>query len=124
MNGCHYLFHLNGGTSTEGKADLTCPAGKEVTVTSVLAATIRCTLHFPAQSSVGTMQFFNTGVGTTRELTLTMKLANIKYSHTKGTGLGACAEGSASNGTLEAKGVVIGETDPGSQRIGVFMSNA
>lgn len=123
MNGCQYLFHLNGGSSTEGKADLTCPAGKEVTVTSLSAVTIKCTLHFPAQSSIGTIQFTNIGAGPTRELTLTMNLTSIKYSHTKGTGLGSCVEGTAFNGTLAAKGLVTGENHLGTQHIGIFLSN-
>lgn len=123
MNGCQYLFHINGGTSTEGKADLTCPAGQEVTVTSISAGTTKCTLHFPAQSSVGTLQFTNIGSGSTRELTLAMNLTNIKYSHTKGTGIAACASGSATNGTLAAKGLVTGENHLGTQHVGIFMSN-
>lgn len=70
------------------------------------------------------MKFKNIGAGPTRELTLTMELTGIKYSHTKGLGFAACPEGSASNGKLNAKGVVTGETDPGSQHVGIFMSNA
>lgn len=124
MNGCQYLFHINGASSTEGSADLTCPAGKEVTVTSMSAGTIKCTLHFPTQSSVGTIKFSNIGAGPTREVTLQFNLTSIKYTHTKGTGLGSCTGGSATNGTLNAKAVVTGETDPGSQHIGIFLSNA
>lgn len=111
VNGCKYVFNIGAGTT--GDADLSCEAGKTITVTAVSAGTIKCTVHVASQSDIaGTITYSNTGAGTTREVGIVVSLSGIDYSHTKGTGLGACPAGSATNGTLEASGDVTAETDP------------
>lgn len=122
VNECQYVFHINGGTSTEGTVDVECPAGKEITITATSAGTEKCTVHVPTQTSIpGTVKFSGIGSGTTREITVDVNLTGVKYTHTKGTGIGACTAGSASNGTMKAKATVTGES--GSTHVGLFLSN-
>jgi hypothetical protein len=122
VNGCTYLFHVNGGASTEGDADLVCPAGAEVTITAVSAGTTKCTVHFPSQADIGgTVTYSTIGAGATREITIAANLTGLDYTHTKGTGLGACTAGSATSGTLTLKAVMTGEIEGGSTHLGVFL---
>jgi hypothetical protein len=126
-NGCHFLLHIEGGTSTEIKPTLDCPAGKDITVTATSAGTNKCTVHVGAQTPGGTVTATTVGSGATREITLDINLKEIKYTHTEGTGLGKCTPGAAATGTLAAKAIVTGEEDkPQSQNpqhIGIFLSN-
>jgi hypothetical protein len=123
VNNCKYVFNIGAGTT--GDADLTCEAGKSVTVTAIGAGTVKCTVHVLPQSDIaGTVTYTNVGAGATREIELHAALSGIDYSHTKGTGVGACTAGSATNGTLTASGKVTGEEDKasGALHIGIFLS--
>jgi hypothetical protein len=124
MNGCDYVFRVGGGALTTGTADLVCPVGKEVTVTAISAGTTKCTVHVPAQTGLATVTYSNIGSGTTEEITVFANLVGIKYSHTIGSGLGACPSGSAVNGTLVGKAKVTGEVDPSGAHIGLLLTNA
>ena len=123
MNECTYKFNILGGSSTEGDADLVCPAGKEVTVTAIGAGTVKCTIHVPGQADIGGVVVYTTiGAGETQEVTLDANLTDIDYTHTPGTGVGACTPGGgANNGTLKAKGVVTGEKVGTNTHVGVFV---
>lgn len=122
-NGCTFLFHVEGGTSTTGDMDLVCPAGQEFTATSG-SPTTKCTVHIPSQSDIGgAVKYTTVGAGTTREITVEANLTGIDYTHTKGTGLGACTSGSGTTGALNNKALLTGETDGGSEHIGTFLSN-
>jgi hypothetical protein len=122
-NGCTYLFHINGAGSTTGTVDIVCPAGKEITVTTNAPATIKCTLHFPAQTGLGPVTYINTGAGTTRELRIETKITNLKYSHTAGTGLGTCTTGTGTTGGYVGKMLFTGLNDSGgSGHVGIFLS--
>lgn len=123
-NGCHYLFHVTGGTSTVGDVTLQCPAGQEITMTMAAAGTIKCTIHFPPQTLTGDpITYANIGSGTTREVTASLNAHGIIYKHTAGTGLGACAAGSAVNGTLQARGTATANNDANTAHVGLFLSN-
>lgn len=123
-NGCHYLFHVTGGTSTVGDVTLQCPVGQEITMTMAAAGTIKCTIHFPPQTLTGDpITYANIGSGTTREVTASLNAHGIIYKHTAGTGLGACAAGSAVNGTLQAKGTATANNDVNTAHVGLFLSN-
>jgi len=125
MNGCDYLFHVNGTTSTTGTADLVCPAGKEVTVVAKSGATVKCTLHTPSQSGLGTVTYSNIGsAGETEEITVSGNIAGTHYTHTPGTGVGACTGGSGTTGTSNFKATLTGEEEsPGTSHIGLILSN-
>jgi hypothetical protein len=125
VNGCHYVFNIVGGTSTNGDVDLVCPAGNQMTVVAAVAGTTKCIVHVSSQSDItGTLNYTQIGSGTTREVTVDDGISGIDYTHTEGTGIGKCTPGgSATNGTLTAKGVVTGEVDPSGSHIGVFLSN-
>jgi hypothetical protein len=120
--GCTYVFTVNGGTSTEGKVDVEC-GSNEITVVAKSGATVKCTVHVKTQTDLtGTVKYTNVGVGTTREVTLEANLGGIDYTHTAGSGIGACVSGSATNGTLTGKGFVTGSK--AGAHVGVFLTNA
>jgi hypothetical protein len=123
MNGC--TFKLNVGAGTTGDVDLVCPAGAEVTITGTSAGTTKCIEHLKAQSDIaGTVAYSNIGVGATREITISSSLSGIDYTHTAGTGIGACTTGSAVNGVLNSRAIFTGENDGPvfTEHVGVFMS--
>jgi len=125
VNGCDYLFHVSGGTSTEGVVDIICPSGKEITVVAKSGAIVKCTLHVPPQSGLGTVRYTNLGIaGATEEVTVNAEVSVPKYTHTTGFGVGHCLEGSGTNGTLKAKALVAGEEDFSGGHVGVRLSNA
>jgi hypothetical protein len=134
-NGCHYLFHVTAGASTVGDVTVQCPAGKEITVTAIAAGTTKCTIHVPPQtlSSAGIpdpVTYTNIGAGTTREVTIAVKygptagVGGLKYTHVKGTGVGACASGAGTTGTFEGKGTVTANDDANTTHKGLFLSAA
>lgn len=120
-NGCSYLLKV--GAESTGTLAVVCPEGKELTVTAISAGTTKCTLHVPSQS-LGTATFHNLGSGSTAEIEVTANLTGVKYSHTKGSGVGACAEGSSTTGTWTGKTLITGEEDKaeGAAHVGVKVS--
>lgn len=124
MNGCDFLYHVEKGDSTLGTMDIVCPAGQEITKTSIIAGTTRCTLHIPPQVGLGPLLYTNVGEGATREITVDVNINNLKYTHTKGTGLGSCTTGSGTTGTFTAKTTWTGEVHGGGAHRGIFLSNA
>lgn len=122
VNGCLLVFNVGAGLS--GDVDLSCPAGQSMTVTALSAGTAKCTAHLGSQSDIeGTADFSVVGSGTTREVTISASLKGLDYTHTKGSGLGACAAGSATNGTLSAQASVTGEEESSPfNHIGIFPS--
>jgi hypothetical protein len=82
MNGCDFLFHSNSPTLTTVSTDIVCPAGKEITETTVSG----CVIHIPPQSSLTLTTFVNTGaVGSeTRDMDANLNLTGIKYTITAG----------------------------------------
>lgn len=122
VNGCKYRFKVTKLESTkrEGSVDIVCPEAKEITATVTLFGTIKCTVHVPSQNELRTITYTNIGSGATREVTVDVNLAGIKYTHTAGTGFGACTTGSATNGTYETAATITGES--GGSHVGVFTS--
>lgn len=121
-NGCSYLFHI--GAGTEGTLDIKCPEGKEVTVTAGYNVTTKCTIHVPAQTGLSKLTYSNVGTATgpTREVLVEAAITNLKYSHTKGTGLGACTAGSGTTGSYAGQARVTGEIDGSTEHVGIFLS--
>ncbi|HEX5711818.1 MAG TPA: hypothetical protein VFX85_00725 [Solirubrobacterales bacterium] len=130
LNGCTYKFNIGAGETTEGTADLVCPAGKEITVTAISAGIVKCTVHVAPQTGLGSLKYTNiltkeTDPPSTEEITIDVTLQKIKYSHTQGTGLGSCPSG-AGEGSLGGKVVVTGERDipNNGEHIGIRLSIA
>jgi len=122
--GCNYLFHVNGTTSTVGTVDLVCEAGKEITVVAKSGETVKCTVHVGSQAGLGTVTYSSIGAaGETEEVTAFADLSGVKYTHTPGTGVGACVNGSGT-GTLKAKATLTGLEDEGVNHIGLILSNS
>ena len=123
MNTCYYTFTLI-GTGTTGKTDIKCTtAGDSITITAVSLGTTKCIVHVPEQEITG-ITYTNIGAGATREVTIDMNANSITYTHTSGTGLGACTGAGTTvqhDGTFVGKEVVTGETDPGTTHTGVFV---
>ena len=106
-NGCGYRLKI--GAATTGTLDIVCPAGNTITFTNT-----KCVIHIGSQTGVGTVTYSNSGSGTTQEVIYALNLSGLKYSHTKGTGIGACTTGSGTTGTWTGTGRMTGEQDPGS----------
>lgn len=122
MNGCTYLFHITPATNPPtGSVDIVCPKEKEITVTAISAGTSKCVIHVPPQTDLTTVRYSTIGAGATREITAIAEISGLKYTHTPGTGLGKCTEGSATNGSYEGKATLTGEVDGGTTHIGVFL---
>ena len=117
-NGCHYLFHIP-AVGNVGTVDIVCTEGNEITVTASAAGTVKCTVHVPSQTVGGTITYANSGVGSTRQVTIAANLNSIDYTHTQGTGIGSCPGGSGAAGTLEGSGVVKGGS---ATHVGLFIS--
>jgi hypothetical protein len=101
VNECKYVFHAD-----TGKVDISCPAGKVIAVTAP-----GCEVTVGSQTGLGTATFTNKGAGTTREITIDVKLSGIKYEeHNKGF-FPTCASNTVakSNGTYEGFATVTGE---------------
>lgn len=125
MNGCDFVYRINGGGLTTGTMDIVCPVGQEITKTAIGGGTIKCTIHIPPQTGLGGVTYANLGVfgSPTKEITVDVNINNLKYTHTKGTGLGACVSGAANNGTLKVKTVWTGETHGGGAHVGLTLSD-
>jgi hypothetical protein len=123
VNGCKYRFTVTNIESgkREGSMDIVCPEGKTITVTAVQAGTPKCTIHIPSQNDRRPVTYTNTGAGATREITIDLNVGAIKYTHTAGTGPGACAFGGAENGFLAGPISITGE-NAGGTHIGIFTS--
>jgi hypothetical protein len=128
VNECVYVLTINPAAGvTTGTVDVECPAGKEITVTATTSSvnpTLKCTVHVPTQTDVGVVTYKNVGTppgGETREVLVEVNLAGLKYTHTAGSGLGACPSGSSSTGTYKGTVLVTGENAAGTTHIGVFV---
>ncbi|HEX5713377.1 MAG TPA: hypothetical protein VFX85_08705 [Solirubrobacterales bacterium] len=114
---CVFQFRVLAGTA--GTANLECSGSDELTITAISAGITKCTVHVKSQTDIpGTIKFTNTAGGGTVEANLT----GIHYTHTQGTGLGACTAGTANNGTLVMKAVFTAETHAG-QPTGLLLSS-
>jgi hypothetical protein len=122
-SGCHYLFHVNEGSSTQGDVTLSCLPGYELTVTSVAGGVAKCTIHVPPQTDESVITYQNISAGSTREVKLSINAPHLDYSHTGGTGLGKCIGGSGSSGTFLGMGRVTATEDGGSAHVGLFLSS-
>ncbi|HEX5712598.1 MAG TPA: hypothetical protein VFX85_04715 [Solirubrobacterales bacterium] len=107
-NGCTFVFRgLFSGTT--GGVDLECPFGKEVTITARSAGVLKCTIHVPTQTFIGSASFTNIAGGITAMVSASL----IDYTHTQGTGLGSCPSGSGSIGSLSARAIIKAESESG-----------
>ncbi len=123
MNGCSFLYHLEGEGATTATSDIVCPAGKEITIKSFGLGMTKCIIHIFPQKGLRKAVFKNVGSAATRELTAEIELGGIIYTHTKGSGIGSCTEGTGTIGTFVSKVLVTGEKDGGgAEHLGVFVS--
>jgi hypothetical protein len=125
MNGCTYILGISSGSSTQGAIRIECPFSSEITVTAVAAGVTKCTLHIPSQYlqsfPSNSVQYWNTGTGTTRQINAEIdSFGGMSYSHTKGTGVGACTSGSSSSGGFDQTVSLTGEFS--SLHFGIFLS--
>jgi hypothetical protein len=102
MNGCDFDLHLNTLQGT-----LTCPKEKQITVTVIIFGVLKCTIHIPEQSAIGPINIQNNE--TKQDIQLTGEGTGVKYSTTKGSGLGACTETQAgTDAIIRGTGTVQG----------------
>jgi len=120
-NGCVYRSTI--GAATTGNMEISCPEGKEITITAASAGVTKCVVHFGSQTFIGITTYSNTGSGTTREVEDTTNGVKIvKYKHTAGTGVGSCTSGSSSEGSYTSTTIWTGENLAGTAHIGIFFS--
>lgn len=104
--------------TTEGTADIICPAGGEITI----IAEAGCAVHIPEQTGVGPVYFHTVETGTKEEITVEAKINHVPVSlHNhgfkyKGTGF-ACNTGGAykEDGSYTGKVTVKGDDINGNQ---------
>ena len=102
LNGCDLDLHLSTLQGT-----LTCPKEKQITATVIVLGTLKCTIHIPEQSGLGTVEIKNNE--TKQDIRLTAEVKGIKYTTTSGEGLGKCAETQAgTDGIIRGTGTVQG----------------
>jgi len=124
-NGCSYLFHINnsGLPPTGGTVDIVCPAGKEMTFTSIPAQP-RCVFHIPPQTGLNGVTYSNIGSGSTREITVRVEtpVNSLKYSQTPGV-IFKCPAAMKTDGRWWAAFVITGEEDKegAAAHIGIFL---
>lgn len=125
-NECKYIFHVTGRGLTTGDITISCPAGKEITITAIAAGTTKCTIHIPPQtlSVAGSdpVTYTNTGAGTGQDVTAKVQYAALSGKTTKGTGLGACPEKAFANASFTGRGVVSAKDDLNVNPVGIFLS--
>ena len=124
-NGCSYKVNVTAGAGiTTGTVDVVCAEGKEITVTAPSIGTAKCIVHVPAQTGLTSGTAANVGTTTTREITLTIAINNIKYNQTAGTAeTGNCATAdNTTGGTYNGKALVTGENAAGTAHLGIFLS--
>jgi hypothetical protein len=85
MNGCDFDLHVN-----TLKATVTCPVGKQITITVIVVGVLKCTIHIHEQVDLETFDVKNTEPK--KHIILTPTIKGITYSTTPGSGLGACKE--------------------------------
>ncbi len=120
-NGCDFLFTIDPTSAeTRGWLDVVCPAGGDITITFNRtpggAQTIKCTIHIPPQT-LGGIRYTNEQVGGVKGITVDIGVTGLTYTHTAGTGIGACAGGGATethNGEYKGKLTVSCFEDTGS----------
>lgn len=125
MNECVYVTKVSAGAgNTSGTVDISCPAGKEITVKAPSVGTTKCTVHIPAQTGLGPVSYSNVGSGTTREIIVTSNVTNLKYSQTAGTAeTGNCATAdSTTGGTETSQEAVTAENELGGTHIALLLT--
>jgi hypothetical protein len=115
---CKYLFHadLATPTATEGSVDIVCNVKKdELTFTEIApGGTLKCTIHVPQQDGLNDVTFTNGVSGGVKDITVDLNLTAVKYTQTAGTGVGACANLSATqNGTILENFTLKGDNKAG-----------
>jgi hypothetical protein len=105
---CKYEFKVLAGT--KGTVNIECAtAGDEITITAIGAGTTKCTVHVKPQTDIpGTITYKNIVGGITADISL----EKIHYTHTAGTGVGACTSGTG-EGKIVARAIFTAETDTG-----------
>ena len=125
LNGCSYRMNINSTVAnTTATTDIVCPTGKEITITAPSPGTPKCIIHIPPQTGLAPISVANIGSGTTRELTASLAITNIKYSQTAGTAeTGNCATAdNTTGGTYLGSTIFTGESSTTFAHIGIFFS--
>ena len=107
-NKCDYFIRAN------GKGDLECPAGQEVTVD---AGT--CQVHIPSQTELGTITFTNGTSGGKGDITASLNLSSVTANHTDGIGCPFNGSGEQATGTLTGEATVTGTNAVGGAATGI-----
>ncbi len=121
VNGCQFRFTVvtKESGNFEGAADIVCPAGKVVEITS-----FGCTVTIGSQNGLKKVTYTNVGTRSTREITIDLNLTGIKYEeHWSGAIFDTCISHTVpkSNGTLVGALLVTGENPGTKVHHGIFV---
>jgi hypothetical protein len=120
LNSCQYRFKTvtKEFGNFEGSFDIVCPVGKVIEITS-----FGCTVTIGSQSGLKKVTYTNLGAGTTREITIDLNLAGIKYEEHQSGIFDTCASHTVpkSNGTYVGALIVTGEDPITKAHRGIFV---
>jgi|GEM_PF-640570 len=108
-NGCAYVLTVK-ESSTSGKVDIECPAGKSIE-TTIDNFPGGCTVTIPAQTAGGVVDYKEEGTGTGRDLLLTWTLEGMTYTRD-----GCEVGGTGNNGTMAGSVTLSGEDTSGNPK--------
>jgi hypothetical protein len=118
LNGCYYVLHsTNESAPFAGSVDIAC--AKEGAAIEAVAGS--CKLTIPAQSSLGTVEFSNTGKGRARAIVASFNLSGLKGTY--GSGCYSQTIGTFENGTLKETSTLKGSNDKETYALGVYLAN-
>ncbi len=107
MNGCSYVLNVNGSAPPYlGNGEITCPEGKEITITTKVGELTKCTVTIPGQITFGDgLTFENKAWGAVQ---IGVNLTGIDHHTQAGSGWGVCATGDHTNGTYTGAMELVG----------------
>jgi hypothetical protein len=112
-NSCNYVLHsTNESAPFTGSMDISCSKEGD----AIEAVQGGCSLKFPAQSSLGSVELQNTGSGQTRAIAATLNISGLKYTQAGCSG----SNGTFENGTLTGSSTI--NSNQGKYAVGVYLA--
>jgi hypothetical protein len=109
-NGCNLVFHTEPGTENqEGRASITCPVEKAITVTA-----FNCWVTIGSQGPLSTFTYTNKNSGRDRDITIDFHLTSVKYTQ-QSKSFPGCSNGTFTNASVFGAATLEGYHTDGSK---------